>query len=156
MTHREATATAPVADSTIGLSEFPRPPLLGDVSDFNSFGFAKTPRRHAMVWTGITRSKYRRDELRYASDTTDAEWAVIAPLLPPPANSGRTRKTNLREVVNGVFYIVHTPSTPSLANRESRRRGRGGRIPQDNVPPPSSGTSVGWYRRTQVSPHFRL
>jgi hypothetical protein len=68
---------------------------LGDVSDFNSLGFAKTPRKHAMVWTDITRPKYRRDELRYASDTTDAEWAVTAPLLPPPANCGRTRKTNL-------------------------------------------------------------
>ena len=30
-----------------------------------------------MAWTGITRAKYRRDGLRYASDTTDQEWAVI-------------------------------------------------------------------------------
>ena len=30
-----------------------------------------------MAWTEITRSKYRRDGLRYASDTTDGEWAVI-------------------------------------------------------------------------------
>jgi hypothetical protein len=35
-----------------------------------------------MVWTEITRPKYRRDELRYASDTTDEEWAVIAPYMP--------------------------------------------------------------------------
>jgi len=59
-----------------------------------------------MVWTNITRPKYRRDGLRYASDTTDAEWAVIAPLLPPPADCGRTRETGLREVVNAVFYIA--------------------------------------------------
>jgi len=61
-----------------------------------------------MVWTEITRPKYQRDDLRYASDTTDAEWAVIAPLLPPPADCGRTRETSLREVVNGVFYIAQS------------------------------------------------
>jgi transposase len=61
-----------------------------------------------MVWTDITRPKYQRDGLRYASDTTDAEWAVIAPLLPPPANCGRTRETSLREVVNAVFYIAQS------------------------------------------------
>jgi len=59
-----------------------------------------------MVWTDITRPKYRRDGLRYASDTTDSEWAVIAPLLPPPATCGRPRTTSLREVVNGVFYMA--------------------------------------------------
>ena len=61
-----------------------------------------------MVWTDITRPKYRRDGVRYASDTSDAEWAVIAPLLPPPADCGRTRETSLREVVNGVFYIAQS------------------------------------------------
>jgi transposase len=34
------------------------------------------------MWTKITRPKYQRDGLRYASDTTDAEWAVIEPFLP--------------------------------------------------------------------------
>src|SRR5664279_3364628 len=61
-----------------------------------------------MAWTDITRPKYQRDGLRYASDTTDAEWAVIAPLLPPPATYGRTRETSLREVVNAVFYIAQS------------------------------------------------
>ena len=61
-----------------------------------------------MVWTDITRPKYRRDGVCYASDTSDAEWAVIAPLLPPPADCGRTRETSLREVVNGVFYIAQS------------------------------------------------
>jgi hypothetical protein len=37
-----------------------------------------------MAWTGITRSRCQRDGLRYASDTTDAEWAVSEPHLPPP------------------------------------------------------------------------
>src|ERR1700730_376842 len=46
----------------------------------------RTHRSHAMAWTEITRLKYRRDGLRYASDTTDEEWAVIEPHMPPPAS----------------------------------------------------------------------
>ena len=61
-----------------------------------------------MAWTEITRPKYRRDGLRYASDTTDEEWELIAPHLPPPAECGRRRKTSLREVVNAIFYIAQT------------------------------------------------
>ena len=61
-----------------------------------------------MAWTEITRPKYQRDGLRYASDTADAEWAVIEPHLPPPAKCGRTRETDLREVVNAIFYIAQT------------------------------------------------
>jgi len=61
-----------------------------------------------MAWTEITRPKYRRDGLRYASDTTDQEWAIIAPLLPAPSRRGRPRTTDLRAVVNAVFYIAQT------------------------------------------------
>jgi transposase len=61
-----------------------------------------------MAWTEITRPKYQRKGLRYASDTADAEWAVIEPQLPPPAKCGRTRETDLREVVNAIFYIAQT------------------------------------------------
>jgi transposase len=58
-----------------------------------------------MAWTEITRPKYQRDGLRYASDTADAEWAVIEPHLPPPARRGRRRETKLRDVVDAIFYI---------------------------------------------------
>jgi len=61
-----------------------------------------------VAWTEITRRKYRRDGLRYASDTTDAEWAVIEPHMPPPADCGRPRGASLREVVNAIFYIAQT------------------------------------------------
>ena len=61
-----------------------------------------------MAWTEITRPKYQRDGLRYASDTTDEEWALIAPHIPPPASCGRTRETSMREVVNAIFYIAQT------------------------------------------------
>jgi len=61
-----------------------------------------------MAWTEITRAKYQREGLRYASDTTDREWAVIEPLLPPAADRGRPRGTQMRDVVNAVFYIAQT------------------------------------------------
>ena len=61
------------------------------------------------MWTDITRPKYLRDGLRYASDTTTQEWAVIAPLLPPPHEGrGRPRTTDLRAVMNAIFYIAQT------------------------------------------------
>ncbi len=61
-----------------------------------------------MAWTEITRPKYQRDGLRYASDTADAEWAVLEPHLPPPADRGRKRQTRLRDVVDAIFYIAQT------------------------------------------------
>ena len=61
-----------------------------------------------MAWTEITRGKYRRDGLRYASYTADGEWAVIEPHMPPPAACGRPREVTLREVVNAIFYIAQT------------------------------------------------
>ena len=59
-----------------------------------------------MAWTEITRARYQRDRLRYASDTTDAEWAVIEPHMPPPSVRGRKRKASLRDIVNAIFYIA--------------------------------------------------
>src|SRR5260370_24722301 len=62
----------------------------------------------AMAWTEITRLKYRRDGLRYASDTTNEEGTVIAPHLPPGHRRGRPRETSLRSVVNAIFYIAQS------------------------------------------------
>jgi transposase len=61
-----------------------------------------------MAWTEITRAKYRRDGLRYASDTTEEEWTVIAPYLPAGHRRGRPRETSLRSVVNAIFYIAQS------------------------------------------------
>lgn len=58
------------------------------------------------MWTEITREKYTRKGLRYASDLTDREWAVIAPLATVEQHRGRPRRTDLREVVNALFYIA--------------------------------------------------
>jgi transposase len=61
-----------------------------------------------MPWTEITRQQYRRDKLRYASDMTDAEWALIRRLLPRASRRGRPRKTDLRTVVEAILYILST------------------------------------------------
>ena len=61
-----------------------------------------------MVWTEITRPQYRREGMRYESDTTDGEWLVMEPLLPPPSALGRPRETDMRALVNAILYIAST------------------------------------------------
>lgn len=61
-----------------------------------------------MCWTKITRAHYRRDALRYASDVTDAEWELIAGFMPLRRRIGRPRTTDLRSVVNAIFYVLTT------------------------------------------------
>src|SRR5258708_2713116 len=61
-----------------------------------------------MPWTEITREQYRRDGLRYASDTTDAEWKLIEPLMPAPSRRGRPREISLRVIMNAMLYIAAT------------------------------------------------
>src|SRR5271156_5268633 len=89
----------------------PRSGLLGCVISVASIlsRLRKTRRNNSIAWTEITRRKYQRDGLRYASGTADQEWRVIAPHLPPPAHCGRTRETSLRNVVvDAIFYIAQT------------------------------------------------
>src|SRR3954453_3120889 len=59
-----------------------------------------------MAWDETTRHDHRRLSARYPSDMTDREWAVIAPLLPPPKAGGRPRKTDLRAVMEAILYIA--------------------------------------------------
>jgi transposase len=59
-----------------------------------------------MAWTEITRAHYERRCGRYASDLTDAEWALIAPMMPSANPIGRPRKTDLREVMNALLYLA--------------------------------------------------
>src|SRR5258708_33221039 len=61
-----------------------------------------------MPWTEITRLQYRRDGLRFASDTTDGEWMFLESLMPEPAGIGRPRTTNLRALVNAILYVLAT------------------------------------------------
>lgn len=61
-----------------------------------------------MAWTEITRHQYRRDDLAYASDIRDREWALLVPLMPPKKQYSRPRRTELRRVVEAALYIVLT------------------------------------------------
>jgi putative transposase len=61
-----------------------------------------------MPWPGITRDKYRRDQLRYASDTKDAEWKILEPFMPAPCRRGRPREVDLRDIVEAILYIAAT------------------------------------------------
>ena len=61
-----------------------------------------------MSWTEITREQYRRDQLRYASDMTDAEWLLLSFFLPAPCRVGRPRGVDLRTVMNAILYILAT------------------------------------------------
>src|SRR4051812_50213748 len=62
----------------------------------------------AVVWTEDNRKLYERKGLRYPSDMTDAEWALIEPLIPPEKRPGRHREVVMREVVNAIFYLLST------------------------------------------------
>ncbi|MGH6898650.1 MAG: IS5 family transposase, partial [Geminicoccaceae bacterium] len=60
------------------------------------------------MWTVSARAQYRRCDRRYASDVTDAEFALIEPLLPAAKRGGRPRGTALREVLNAILYLLRT------------------------------------------------
>jgi transposase len=60
------------------------------------------------MWTNENRGRYDRSRLRYPSDLTDEEWAHVAPLIPAAKRGGNKRTVNLREVVNGLMYVLST------------------------------------------------
>jgi transposase len=60
------------------------------------------------MWTQENRARYDRSGLRYPSDLTEEEWAIIGPLIPPAKRGGNKRKVDVRTVVNGVMYILST------------------------------------------------
>ncbi len=60
------------------------------------------------MWTTANRLNYKRDNLRYPSDLTGEEWAHIEALISPAKHGGRKRKVDVREVVNGIMYVLST------------------------------------------------
>ena len=60
------------------------------------------------MWTRENHGLYDRSKLRYPSDLTDAEWALVAPLIPGAKRGGNKRTVDVREVVNGLLYILST------------------------------------------------
>ena len=60
------------------------------------------------MWKPEHRLAAARRGLRYPSDVNDAEWALIAPLIPPARRGGRRRSVDVREVLNAIFYVLAT------------------------------------------------
>ena len=60
------------------------------------------------MWTNENRGRYDRSRLRYPSDLTDDEWNLVGPLIPPGKRGGDKRTVIMREVVNGLMYILST------------------------------------------------
>jgi transposase len=60
------------------------------------------------MWTSRNRGRYDRSRLRYPSDATDEEWALVEPLIPPAKRGGNRRHFVVREVIDGLMYILST------------------------------------------------
>jgi transposase len=60
------------------------------------------------MWTTEQRQAHDRAGLPYPSDLTDEEWALVEPFIPPAKRGGRKRTVDVREVVNGIFYVLAT------------------------------------------------
>ena len=60
------------------------------------------------MWTNENRGRYDRSGLRYPSDLTNDEWNLVECLIPPGKRGGDKRTVIIREVVNGLMYILST------------------------------------------------
>ena len=60
------------------------------------------------MWTEETRGRYDRGQIRYPSDLTDEECALVEPEIPLAKRGGNKRAVDIREVVNGLMYILST------------------------------------------------
>jgi len=60
------------------------------------------------MWKAEHRRTADRRGLRYPSDLTDAEWALVGPAIPPAKRGGRRREVSVREVLNAIFYVLST------------------------------------------------
>ena len=60
------------------------------------------------MWTTEHRQAHERRGLRYPSDLTDAEWALVEPFIPPARRGGRRRTVDVRAVLDGILYVLAT------------------------------------------------
>jgi putative transposase len=74
------------------------------------------------MWTPTARQQHSRSITRYQTDLTDAEWRVIAPHLPKPYATGRPREWPMREIINGIFYVMRA-GCPCRLRRTTCRHG---------------------------------
>ena len=59
-----------------------------------------------MVWTPETR--HRVGDVGCGGRLSDAEFALLSPMLPPAKPGGRPRTTELRGVLDGLFHVLRT------------------------------------------------
>src|SRR6202051_1063757 len=60
------------------------------------------------MWTPTTRKQHIRETNRYQTDVTDEEWGVIESHLPAVNSTGRPRTWPMREIINGIFYVMRS------------------------------------------------
>jgi len=60
------------------------------------------------MWKAENRQRYNRDKLRYPSDLTDQEWSLVERMIPPAKRGGRRREVDMREILNGIMYVLST------------------------------------------------
>ena len=60
------------------------------------------------MWTDESRARYDRSHLRYPSDLTDEEWALVKPEIPRAKRGGNKRTVDVRAVVSGLMYVLST------------------------------------------------
>jgi transposase len=60
------------------------------------------------MWTVENRARYDRSRLRYPSDVTDDEWALAKSEIPRAKRGGNKRTVDIREVLNGLMYVLST------------------------------------------------
>lgn len=48
------------------------------------------------------------DRKPYSSDLSDEEWVILEPHIPPAKVGGRPRTVNMREIINGIFYVLRS------------------------------------------------
>ncbi len=80
------------------------------------------------MWTEADRQRHRWRGGRYLSD---AEWALLEPLIPPARKGGRPRTTDMREVVNALLYLLRTGAAlgDGQADRAGQKAGTGQKWP---------------------------
>ena len=93
-----------------------------------------------MTWTREHRATYRREGPGFPSNLTEAEWAVLAPLIPQARPGGRPRKTDMREAMNAIFYLLRTGSPWRY-------------LPRDGFPPRSTVYNI--FRKFQAEGTWR-
>ena len=69
---------------------------------------ASSSREVTQMWKPEHRLAADRRQMRYSSDLIDEEWVLIKPLIPNAKRGGRRRSVDIREVINGLFYVLST------------------------------------------------